>query len=321
MLSLCIGLIFIACKKTSDSVTPSSGNSHTSDTISQQTNGGDDARMQNESDAVAIDAEAAISGTSSTMRTEGSFKLYYAGNVFSGATVDTTNGPSQKSLVLTYDGLTSVGGRVRSGTITVTLTGQSHWSTPGAVLTLTFNNYKVTYNGKSITFNGNQVIINKTGGDPTSLAIGSGSITSQIRSNNIQVTFDDGTIRTWYIARTRTITRQSTYGYTISTTGDTSITVGNTTYGPGVAAWGTTRLNSPFYSIIDSPIVWNTADCFFAPVSGSRTIQGIARSLTITYGVDSNGNVVTPSIGTCPYGIKINWTTVANSPAQAVMAY
>jgi hypothetical protein len=304
ILSLCTGLIFTACKKTSDSTTPSSD-------TSQQTTGADDSRTQNETDAAANDANTAMSSNSSTARTSA------GGSLVEGATIDSSLKATGK-LTITYDGSTNVGGRTRSGSITLQLAGAgaTKWHTAGAVLTITFNNYKATRlsDGKSITLNGTKTITNVNGGNLATLSIGAGSLVHKIRSSNMMITFDDNTQRSWSIARTRTITRQSVTGFTISTVGDT--TISGTT---NVAAWGTTRLNSIFYSAITTPVVWNTANCLYAPISGVRVISGISHALTITFGVDSNGNAATGS--SCPYGIKLAWTNASSQAQTAVLAY
>ncbi|MDB5272867.1 MAG: hypothetical protein JWO58_1234 [Chitinophagaceae bacterium] len=304
MLCVCAALVFTACKKKTDDATPAD--------TSQQTNGGDDTRAQNESDAAVNDAETAMSSTNSTMRTDGTIITISS----IGATVDTSNAnASTKTLVITYDGTTNIGGRKRTGSISVALSGQTHWKTAGAVLTLTFNNYKATRvsDGKSLTINGSKTITNTTGGLVATMLVGD-SLVRTVASSNMSLTFDDGTVRQWNVSRTRSITRQSSTGYTVTTIG--TATQGSHT---NVAAWGTTRLNSPFYSIINTPIVWNTAKCLYAPVSGTRTIAGIDRQLTITYGVDDTGTAVTSN--TCPYGVRLDWTTVSGDPRTAVVIY
>ena len=251
----------------------------------------------------------ALSTNSSTTRTS-------SGGSVEGATIDSSLKATGK-LTITYDGTTNVGGRTRSGSIILQLAGAgtTKWHTAGAVLTITFNNYKATRlsDNKSITINGSKTITNVNGGSFTTLSIGTGSLVHKMRSSNMMITFDDNTQRTWSVARTRTITRQSN-GFTISTVGDT--TISGT---PNVAAWGTTRLNSTFYSAITSPVIWNTANCLYAPVSGVRVVGGISRALTITYGVDSNGNAATGS--SCPYGVKLAWTNASSQSETAVLAY
>lgn len=287
----------VSCKKKSDNATP--------EDTTEQTNGGDDSRVQYETDQVIDEANTTLSSNSSTLRTSVTASIC-------GATIDSSSKSTGK-LIINYDG-TACNGRKRSGSITLQLSGSAKWTDAGASVSITFNDYAVTrvYDGKTLTFSGTKYIKNVNGGLTATLAVGSGSVVHKIQSTNLQVKFDDGTTRTWGVSRTRTITRQSS-GYTISTVGDSTVSGVS-----GVAAAGTTRLNSPFYSVITSPIVWNTAVCSYAPVSGVRTLKGVSRELTITYGVDENGNAVS---GSCPYGSKIVWTSATGVTRTAIVIY
>jgi hypothetical protein len=301
----CIALIaafaVVACKKSTDTAS-------TPTTSAEQTTGSDDSRVQVESDAVVSESDAALSSNGSTMRTSG------ANPALCGVTVDATDSVGKK-LVLNYNGLDCSGGRRRSGSITLQLTGGT-WNTAGAVVSITFNNYSVTRvsDGKTFVFSGTKYITNVNGGLTSTLAYNSGSVVHKIQSTNMQIKFDNGTTRTWGVSRTRTITRQTATGYTISTVGDSTVVgVGN-----NIAIAGTSRLGTPFYSIITTPIVWNTAVCPYAPISGVRTLQGLNHSLTITYGVDQNGAA---TVSGCPYGVKIGWTSGTNTANSAIVRY
>ncbi|HSZ71719.1 MAG TPA: hypothetical protein VK750_03515 [Cytophagaceae bacterium] len=307
MACFCAGLIFTSCSKNSDnSVTPATEN--------QQTAGSDDTRAQNESDAGANDAETAVSSNSSTKRVSA------GGSVVAGATIDSSNASGQKKIVITYDGSSNIGGRTRSGSITVQLTSGTHWSDQGAVMTLTYYNYKATRtsDNKSIIINGSETIRNTSGGLISTMTIAD-SRTRSIRSSNLSITFDNGTQRTWSVAKKRTITTQVGGTYTIKTMGDTIVS-GHGDASHHVSAWGTTRFGTQFYTIItdSDPITWNTANCVTAPTSGTISVEGLANTLTVNYGVDSNGNPVTTA--TCSYGIKLSWT-VTGVTQTAVVVY
>lgn len=305
LLLLSTAVVF-SCKKKKDDATPD-------DTAEQTTNGNDDARVQSESDAAVSDADYALTGNSSTMRTSATdaYTNYYCS---AGLTIDATNASVGK-IVLHYDSVTVCNGRTRSGSITLQLANPSvKWSTAGSIVYITFNNYRVvrTSDGKSITFSGVKSVEHVSGPSVVSLTVGGTPAVHQIKAHALQVTFDDGTSRTWGIARTRSITEPSAGVYAVSTTGDSTVSgVG------GVAAAGTTRLGSPFYSAIGTAVVWNTS-CPYAPVSGVRTIKGISRELTITYGVDSNGNIVTSG---CPSALKLAWTGLAGNSRTAILLY
>lgn len=234
-----------------------------------------------------------------------------------GATVDTTL-ISQGQVTVTYNGANCNGTRTRTGSIVLQLpydagTGVvTPWSDAGSTFTITYNAFQVTSvsTGKSITFNGTRTITNVSGG----LVDASSTFTTPIVhhvTGIMQMTFDNGTSRTWNSDRTRTIAR---------TNGVTTITItGNATQGgySNVGMWGINRLGNTFYVSIDSPVVLSST-CDYNPVSGIRIHHGVIRELTVTYGVDVSGNLVTSG---CPYGFKLNWTDRNGNPKQAVISY
>jgi hypothetical protein len=312
ILMLSSTLIFTACTKKKEP-TP------TDDTSLQTQNGSDDSNASSESDAALNDANTAISG-SITMN--GARIAAYP--VVAGASSVTYDSSSTtgKTIVITYDGTTVINGRTRSGSLTAHIPYATNWTTAGTVLTLTFTNLKATRSdGKSLTLNGTKTITNVNGGNIKTLtSTCSGSLVHKIRSANMQLTFDDGTSRTWNVARTRTITCLGSGSFSISTTGDT--TVGGNA---NVAMWGTNRAGNTFYSIISTPVVWNNTTCsilgnyYFVPVSGVRVIQGLDHALTITFGVTSTGTAA--SAGTCPYGYRLDWVNAQGTAKEVIRPY
>ncbi|MBC7485413.1 MAG: hypothetical protein H7282_01495 [Cytophagaceae bacterium] len=306
MLFFCAGLALTACKTSDGDVTPKSEN--------QKTAGSDDTRAQNENESGATDAEIAMSSNSSTQRT--------TADIIMGASIDESKAASEKKLVINYDGTTNVGGRKRSGSIIVQLTSGAHWSDQNTVMTLTYNSYKSTRvnDGTTITLNGTTKITNTSGGSVATMTA-LDTRTRRVRSSNMEVIFANGSQRNWSIAKTRTITCQLIgSAYTVKTMGDTTIEAhGDATH--HVAAWGTTRFGTSFYTVIpdNNPITWISASCSFVPVSGEASIQGLLRTVTIKYGVDSNGEEVTSA--TCAYGVKMTWLGVDGSTKTAVDVY
>jgi hypothetical protein len=297
-------LILTACNKKKD---PKPDD----DTAAQTQNGADDSRASSESDAALDDANTAIAGS----QTMNGARMAS----FNGATLtwDTTIATGN-TVTITYDGTTVTNGRTRTGSITAHVPHTTSWTTAGAVLTLTFNNLKATRvsDGKSITLNGTKTIQNVNGGDIKTLTPGTGSLVHKVRATNMSLTFDDGTMRLWNAAKTRTITRQTTYTWSTSVSGDT--TVGGHA---NVAMWGTTRAGNTFYSIIQTPVVWSNDACltYFAPISGVRIIQGLNHALTITFGVDATG-AAEPST-TCPYGFKLDWVNDKGVARDVIRPY
>ncbi|HSZ25581.1 MAG TPA: hypothetical protein VK766_07690 [Cytophagaceae bacterium] len=306
MLALSLGLLLNSCAKK---------DAEPDDSAQQTTTASDQSNVTNESDQAVNDANTVLSGSSTNGRTDGN------GPSLTGATIDSTiagNWTTGK-YVITYNGNDITGTRSRSGVITLQLTN-GPWSHPGCVLTITFSNYKVTRNatGKSITFNGTKTVTNVTTGNngsgykywnlPTD---GVTSIDHTVRGS-FAITFDDGTVRTWEIARHRKVTRTSNLAFDLTLSGDTSINdVANTD------VWGVNRAGENFQGAITTPIVFSTS-CFFEPVSGVYTLQGLKRNLTVTFGVNSDGTI---STATCPYGFKFDWTNLSNVQKEVIHAY
>ena len=225
---------------------------------------------------------------------------------------------SQGTIIITFNGNNCGGNRTRTGSITLQLPYDATsntvtpWTTAGCVLTVTFSQYRITkmMNGKSITFNGSKQITNVNGGlvdDATSFIT---PIVHRI-TGMMQITFDNNTTRTWNIDRTRTIERTNNLT-TIAITGNaTANGISN------VAMWGINRKGNSFTVSIPTPVVLNSA-CSFNAISGVRILQGLVRVLTVTYGVDQSGNVVSSG---CPFGYRLNWINKQGNPVQVIIAY
>ena len=233
-------------------------------------------------------------------------------------TVDTTFA-AQGKITLTYTGNDCLSLTSRSGSIIIQFpyngTTLTTWTTAGSKAQLTFVNYKVTRlsNNKSLTFNGYHAIKNVNGGGVIQLLAGA-TILHQIRAD-MQITFDDGTSRTWLVAKTRTFT--NVLGLITNTI------AGDTTFGSYVhaAVWGTNRLGQPFTVDLPTSVAYYLAGtlCLYRPHTGVLIHYASAFSYTITYGVDILGNPVT--FGQCPYGYKFNWIDSTGTPQQIVLPY
>jgi hypothetical protein len=298
MLVLAAGMIFTACKKDKDT--------ETEDNTEEISSSSDDARFSDESEQAIEDANTLLSGSSLAGAKTAAVSIC-------GATIDS----SQKTngiITMNFDGTSTCinNTRTRSGSITLSLPAGVKWADAGAVLTITFNNYKVTRvsDGKSVTFSGSKTITNVTGGLSRNLTSG-GSIEHKVRGA-ITITFDDNSQRSWQIARKRTISVDGST-YAVITEGDTTV-AGNS----NVVIWGQNRYGRAFYGVIEQPII-NNSDCEWHAVSGKRILKGLLREVTLTFGVDNAGNPV--SSGNCPYGFKINWTNKAGDTKQSIIQY
>lgn len=243
-------------------------------------------------------------------------------------TIDSAALMTQGLIKLTYHGLSCDQLRTRSGVISIQIPFDPatkkpvHWNAKGAKIIVTYDNYKVTRvaDNKSITFNGKVTATNVNGGGVWVLLSGT-PVIHQLRGGMV-ITFDDGTTREWAVARTRTYALSVAMVLTVEEAGDTLIA------GKKVAYWGKNRAGDQFWLSIDKSVITNIFGgqlCrFYKPYQGvvvvASTVAGANNSLTITYGVDVNGNPITGALD-CPYGYKLNWTDAAGTPQQLIIKY
>jgi hypothetical protein len=291
-----IGTFYTSCKK-SDSTTPDADDSQT-----QQQSASDQLQTENESNQSIDDVNTALNGTSTTR----------SSSLITNATIDSSM-KAMGMLTITYSGISADGTKSRSGTISIQIDTTKKWHIAGATVTITFNNYKVTKlsNNKSITFNGTHTITNVNGGTLATITTNT-PVIHKIRGNST-LTFDDGTQRTWNVARKRTFNYVGGI-ITVTLSGDTTVS-GYT----NVAMWGKNRADEDFYVSTTTPLtadVFNST-CMFKPV-GVRVFYGALRTLTVTYGVDKKGEAVTSG---CPYGYKLNWINAKGIAKEVILAY
>ncbi|MCU0429899.1 MAG: hypothetical protein MUF42_07985 [Cytophagaceae bacterium] len=279
------------------------------DNTQESTNSADLTRISENSDEAADDVINMFSGSSISGARIGL-------NNVCGATIDSTNLSSNKTITLTFDGTTPCvnGSRTRSGSITAQLTTGSKWKDAGAVISITFNNYKVTRisDGKYVTFNGSKTITNVNGGLVAQIT--TGTVTHRIQSSTLSMTFDDGTVRSWSTNRTRVISKSGS-DYLINIQGNGS--AGNYN---NLAFWGTNRYGGAFYSEISSQLVVNTCSSQGKAVvtSGTAIHHNALVDITITYGVNSDGSAANACSA---YGYKLNWTNNRGQAKSLVLPY
>ncbi len=307
MLVLALAVIFTACKKDKKDSTTT-----TDDTPQQSTAGSDESRFSEETDQVLNDAETLVGGSSIAGARVSSLASTCGATVIDSIA-------TKKKVVLNFDGSTSCinNTRKRSGQVTIQLTNKALWNDTGAVLTITFNNYKVTRNSdsKSITINGTKTITNVNGGlvkniNTTTLT----SVTHVIQGTGLTVTFDDGTVKTWNTNRKRVFSKSGS---------DVLITVTGNNGVDGyfnVAVWGTNRYGVPFYTTIETPVVISSCSSLgeWTVISGVKKHKALVREITVTYGINQDGT----NNGTClSYGFKVDWTNLKNEPKEAIISY
>ena len=294
----CTALIFTACQKDSKS-----DNNDNSAEVSVQSD--DQSRFSNETDQVANEVDASLETEAGFGR--GGTQLICDATI----TSDTTG--SARVITITYNGTNCLGTRTRTGVVTISMPQGVRWKNAGATITVNFQNLKITRvsDNKSITINGTQTITNVSGGLLISLPA-LGTITHTITSSNMSITFDNGTQRTWSVARQR-VYAWNAAAPIITITG--THTEGNVT---GVAEWGTNRFGRTFITAITQPLVISQA-CNYRLISGKVTNVNALATTTVTFGLDVSGNPVS-----CPAGVfyfKITWTGPNGNTITVIMPY
>jgi hypothetical protein len=295
---LFVSSTFFACKK----------NTAEADYATELSNQSDDqSRFTNETDAVANDANSVMDNyTSFTGREAATLALPCDATVVT----DTVSNP--RTITITYNGLNCQGTRTRTGVVKLSMPSTQRWKDAGAVLTVTITNLKITRlsDNKSITINGTKTITNVSGGLLRNLA-SLNSITHTITSSGITVTFDDGSTRSWQIAKKRVFTYNN--GIVITTTGTYSDN-GTT----GISEWGTNRNGNAFVTSITQPLVVRQ-DCNFRLTSGQVTHSRLIATGVVTFGLDASGNPTSCPSGT--YYFKLVWTGANGVTRTVILPY
>ena len=260
----------------------------------------------------STELDAAINDANATLETEVGFNNRVQGLICDATvTADTTSNP--RTITIVYNGANCVGNRTRTGTVKLSLASGVQWKTPGAVLTVNVQNLKITRarDNKSIIINGTHTMTNVSGGILFTLPA-VGKITHTIASSDMSVTFDDGSKRSWQVARKREFTYNN--GVVVTITGTHS--EGNLT---NVAEWGLNRFGNAFTCSITQPLVIRQ-DCNFRLVSGQIQHNGPVITATTTFGLDATGKE-TGCPGTGNYFFKIDWSFNAGRTNTLILPY
>jgi hypothetical protein len=222
-------------------------------------------------------------------------------------TVDTVDNP--RTITITYNGTNCAMDRTRTGSVVISIAQGVVWHDAGAVVTVTFNNLAITRlsDNKTIKLNGTHTYTNVSGGSLITLPNNPGSsIIHTITSNDMAITFDDGSKATWNVARQRTFTYNN--GYVISQTG--THTSGTQT---NVSMWGTDRYGNAFTVDILQPYVV-TLSCSWLLTGGQVQLTLPNVTATVAYGLNSAG-VATgcPVSGFYYYQVSADFTTTGKT--------
>lgn len=295
---LLVSMSFLGCKKNSTDVDY---------TTELATHSDDQSRFNNETDAIANDLNTVVDNyTAFNGRTYSTLALPCDATV----SVDSISNP--RKITITYNGMNCLGTRTRTGVVTLTLPGTTRWKDIGALLTVTYQNLKITRvsDNKSITVNGVKTITNVTGGLIRFLATG-GPITHNIASSGMVVTFDDGSQRTWQIAKKRVFTYNN--GIVITSTGTGTVDGVN-----NVSEWGLNRFGNTFITSINQPMVVRQ-DCNFRLTAGQVTHSRLAATIGVTFGLDASGVATSCPAGS--YYFKLVFTSAAGIQRTVILPY
>lgn len=224
---------------------------------------------------------------------------------------------ANKKLTITYNGNNCQNNRFRQGTVVVTLSGAKKWKDSGAVITVNFQNLKITRlsDNKSIVINGTQTVTNASGGRIFWVKIPGTNyptVTHIINASNMSITFDDGTQRTWQVAKKREFKNDG--GLVVRTTGLHTIGTNNK-----VSEWGTNRYGHDFVTSITEPMTIRES-CNFRLTSGQVKHEVLSRTVTTTFGLDSTG-VATLCPGNAPFYMKVVWTNANGVSVTHIKPY
>lgn len=301
VVTFCTAIFFSACQKDSSTPAPDEKTQVTTESDDQNT-------VSNEADAVANDVDAVLEASASF-----SGRGYQIQSICD-ATIEANVSGNPWTLTVTYNGSNCAGTRTRTGAIVVSMPSNTRWKNAGAAVTVTFQDFKITRksDNKSVTFNGSITYTNVTGGLLLNLTAPGTTITHTLTSSGLNVKFNDGTQRSWEIAKQRNFTYDN--GYVVTTTG--THTDGNTS---GIAIWGTNRYGKAFTWQITQGLVVRQ-DCSFRIVSGQVVNTRPEFKGTATFGLDSAGNPTTcPATGS--YYVKVVWEGPNSSSGTVILPY
>jgi hypothetical protein len=224
------------------------------------------------------------------------------------ATVDSTAAVNDTvTIYITYNGLNCNETRFRTGKIEIKKQVGTHWGQAGATVIYKYINFTVTRvsNNKTVILNGTKTFVNVNGGHRWQVGSIINSYVERI-SGSMQASFDNGTSRSWNVARQLTYT--GTPGQFIQTTDG----FGSTDNYQNLVVWGINRQGEEFFTQITQSVVCKQT-CSWDPCSGIKIhqIPGDSKSATITFGYDSNNQPVTGD--ECPTRYRVDWQKNNNS--------
>ena len=294
-------LTVVSCKK-------SSTDTDTDYTEEFKTQSEDHTLMSSQSDDVTADVNTILENDP----TLAGRPLY----TICGATVASGSTFTTRTVTITFNGNNCNNTRLRTGTIELSIPKTKKWKDAGTVLTLTFTNFKIKRlsDSKSITLNGTETYTNTSGGTLLNVAVNNATVTHDIASSGLSLTFDDGTQRLWEVSKRR-VYSNSGGNITLTVTGTHSDGTNS-----DIAEWGTNRRGKVFTARIVEPIVMKQ-DCEFRIGSGKICYTKFVVPVYLTFGLNASGVTTTcPGISN-PYYLKIEWNKLNGTAQSVLLAY
>ncbi len=290
--------LFTACKKKDDK---KADDPVTTVETPDGQSGTDNRDVQSENDQAVNEINDIISNTP---RAAGRGSSESGTSGICGFAVDSVK-ITKDTILLNYNGVTC-NNRTRTGTVRLSWVHGTKWKNANATIKIDYLNYKIVRasDQKSIMLNGTQYLTNVSGGTWVDLlTVANKTIVTTITGTNLQVTFEDNKTAVY------NINRRASYTYPGSVLTVKAEGIGTSLSLTNLENFGTTRNGEAFTSQVTTPIVWN-ATCGGAVLSGAVNVKVPSKlfDLKFTYGVDVNGNPVTVSANSCPYGWKLEWT-------------
>ncbi len=296
-----LSLLFIAaftlsitgCQKDPIDPIPDGNGSTTVQQLSQ-----DDNHLQKIDDDINLDIEVMMTGGGMKSTT------WLPCN----ATIDSANVVNDTiTYYITYHGLNCPETMYRTGKVEVKKAVGTQWHMPGATVMVKIINLQITRvaTQKTITINGVKTHKNVTGGLLVQLGYGVNTIIHKTHGF-MTVNFDDGSNRTWNIAR-RIVYTGTLGAFVIGVDG-----FGQVGGYSDLVTWGVSRNGHQFYISVPQPVHYFQA-CNFNPVNGIQSIDipSANKGATLTFGFDSNNQPVVPP--ECPTKYKLDWYHGQNS--------
>jgi hypothetical protein len=304
-------LFLSSCKKDDDD--NGSGGVPSKEQLSEQ-----QAQFSDDANDYRGESDQADNDINQSMQDNPNFeKMGSANYTGCGYTIDDSTAITGNTVYFNFDGTTTcfTPARKRSGTIKVELVSGNSWSEAGAVVEITYINYKVTKvsNGSTIEFDGSKRLTNVNGHNWIEFFAGVKTYKYKEEAFNMMVTYNSGQTATWNCDRTTEWSYNLAQGIVFKADGDTTVN--------GYAhtdSWGTTRYGGSFVISYSSPWESNTICGLWKPTSGVIVHHMDSGNYTITLGVNQSG-IPTPT--SCGFGFKVTWVATNGNSGTAVISY